>query len=210
MKLNLQPMWACAIAALLCSCAATSIKNTWKSPDCQAPVGKLAVLAVENRGLLRQGFENRLVKELAKAGASAVVTYDQLPLDQIKADKPAAAARFRASGAEALIILRLADSITAYQEVRSGNERYAGMVTGIDSTGWYDYFSVGLMDMSTAYGSMKQSVYLETALYDLKTEKRLWSGITKTVVTDNMDRVGEMDPLVAKIVAAMRKDGVIR
>jgi hypothetical protein len=66
------------------------------------------------------------------------------------------------------------------------------------------------MDMSSTYGSLKQTVYLETSLYNLKTEKRVWSGVTQTVVTENMDRVAEMDPLIEKILAAMRKDGVIR
>jgi hypothetical protein len=83
------------------------------------------------------------------------------------------------------------------------------VLSGINSVGWYDYYSVGFMDMSSTYGSLKQTVYLETGLYDLNTEKCLWSGLTQTVVKENMDRVAEMDPLVEKLVAAMRKDGMI-
>jgi hypothetical protein len=204
------PLAWCALATLLCSCAATSLKKTWKAPECQQPVGKIAVLTIEERGLVRQGFENRFVAQLTKAGGAAVVTYDLLTLAEIKQDKRAAADRFRASGAEAVLILRLVDMSSSYRESRAGNERYASMVTGINSMGWYDYYSVGFMDMSSTYGSLKQTVYLETSLYDLKTEKRLWSGLTETVVRENMDRVGEMDPLVEKFVVAMQKDGVIR
>jgi len=200
----------CALAILLCSCAATSLKKTWKAPDCQQPVGKIAVLAIDDRGLVRQGFENRFVAQLTKAGAAAVVTYDLLTLAEIKQDKGAAAERFRASGAEAILILRLKDISSSYRESRAGNERYVPVLTGVDSMGWYDYYSVGFMDMSSTYGTLKQTVYLETSLYDLKTEKRLWSGLTETVVRENMDRVAEMDPLVEKFIAAMLKDGVIR
>ena len=204
------PLYLCALATLLCSCAATSVKQTWKSPNCTQPVGKLAVLTIENRGLLRQGFENRFVAQLTKAGASALVTYDLLSLPEIKADKRAAAERFRASGAEAILILRLMDVASYYRESRAGNERYAAVVTGFNDVGWYDYYSVAFMDLSSTYGTLKQTVYLETSLYDLKTEKRVWSGVTQTVLTENMDRVAEMDPLVEKIIAVMRKDGVIR
>ena len=130
-------------------------------------------------GLVRQGFENRFVAQLTKAGASAVVTYDLLSLAEIKQDKRAAAERFRASGAEAVLILRLVDTSSSYRESRAGNERYVPVLTGVDSVGWYDYYSVGFMDMSSTYGSLKQTVYLETSLYDLKTEKRLWSGLTR-------------------------------
>ena len=168
------------------------------------------MLTIENRGLLRQGFENRFVAQLTKAGASALVTYDLLSLPEIKADKRAAAERFRASGAEAILILRLMDVASYYRESRAGNERYAAVVTGFNDVGWYDYYSVAFMDLSSTYGTLKQTVYLETSLYDLKTEKRVWSGVTQTVLTENMDRVAEMDPLVEKIIAAMRKDGVIR
>lgn len=204
------PFSLCALAALLCSCAATSVKQTWKAPECQQPVGKIAVLTIEERELLRQGFENRFVAQLKKAGASALVTYDLLSLPEIKKDKRAAADRFRASGAEIILILRLVDVGTSYRESRAGSERYSPVLTGINSVGWHDYYSVGFADMSSTYGSLKQTVYLETSLYDLNTEKRLWSGITQTVVKEDMDRVAEMDPLVGKIVAAMRKDGVVR
>jgi hypothetical protein len=200
----------CALAALLCSCAATSVKKTWKAPDCLQSVGKVAVLTIEDRGLLRQGFENRFVAQLTKAGDSALVTYDLLSLPEIKADKAAAAQRLRTSGAEAILILRLVDVSSSYRESRAGSERYAAVVTGINNVGWYDYYDVAFLDMSSTYGTLKQTVYLETSLYDLKTQKRLWSGVTQTVVTENMDRVGEMNPLIEKIVAAMRKDGVIR
>ena len=87
--------------------------------------------------------------------------------------------------------------------------RYAPVVTGLDTAGWYDYYSVAFMGLSATYGSSRDTLFLEASLHDLKTEKRLWSALTKTVLTDNMDRIAEMDPLVEKIVAAMRKDGVV-
>ena len=212
--MKLRPLALYSLALLLCSCAATSVKTTSKSPDSRGPVGKIAVLAIDHRREVRQGFENRFVSQLASGGAAAVKTFDQLSLAQIKADKVAAAERFRTSGAEALLIVRLADRSSTYREIRPGHERYAPVTTGYgsgyDYMGWYDYYSVGFMDMSPTYGSLKEKVFLETSLYDLNTEKRLWSAVTQTVVTEEMDRVAEMDPLVEKIVAAMRKDGVIR
>lgn len=209
MNTKIRPLFLCALAVLLCSCAATSVKTTWKSPDCHGPVGKLAVLAIEERGLLRQGFENRFVEQLTKASAGAAPTYDLLPLAQIKQDKRGSAARLDASGAKALLILRLLDKTSTYREIQPGGERYVPVITGWDTMGWYDYCNVGLMDMSSTYGTLKENVYLETSVYDLKTEKRLWSVMTRTVVTENMDRIAEMDPLIEKIVAAMKKDGVI-
>ncbi len=210
MNIQLRPLALCALTALLCSCAATSVKKTWKSPDYQgAPITKLAVLTVDDRGLLRQGFENRFVAQLSKGGATAIPTFDLLSLPDINRDKPAAAERLRAAGCQALVILRLRDIASSYREVRPGGERYAEFLSGFETGPWYDYYSVAYMNMSPTYGYLTQKVYLETSLFDLKTAKRLWAGLTETVVTENMDRVAEMDPIVAKVVAAMRKDGLI-
>jgi hypothetical protein len=207
MKTKLGFLSLCAHAVLLCSCAATSFKKTWKAPNFQRPVGKIAVVAIteRGRGLLRQGFENRFVTQLTKAGSSAVATFDQLSLPDIKNDKRAAADRFRANGAKALLIVRLAGTSSSYNEVQLGGS--ASTFGSYDQVGWYDYYSGGFM--SPTYGSLKENVDIETSLFDMETEKRIWFGITRTVLKENMDRVEEMDPLVEKIVAAMRKDGVI-
>lgn len=199
----------CVLSALLCSCASTSIKNTWKTPDGRIPVTNIAVLTVEERGLLRQGFENRFHQQLAAAGARPQTTYELFSLAQIKADKRAAGERLLSSGAEAVLILRLVDKTSAYREYQPGRERYAPVVTGFDTMGWYDYYSVAFIGLGATYGSSRATVFLETSLHDLKTEKRLWSALTQTVVTEGMDRVAEMDPLIEKIVAAMKRDGVI-
>jgi hypothetical protein len=167
------------------------------------------VLAITDRGLLRQGFENRLANELGKDGVTTTTTFNLMSLQEINANKPAAAERLRSAGAEALITMRLVDSSTYYREFRVGPEHYADYVSGIDSGPWYDYYSVAFMDMSPTYASSKQTVYLETVLFDLKSAKRVWSGLTQTVLTDTMDRVAEMDPIVQKAVAAMRQDGMI-
>jgi hypothetical protein len=208
--MHLKPLVLSALAALLCSCAATSVKKTWKSPAYQGgPVTKLAVLTIDDRGSLRKGFENRFVASLNKPGTTAITTFDLLSLNEINQDKPAAAARLRSAGAEVVLTLRLVDAASSYREVQPGGERYAAVTTGIESYGWYDYYSLAFANMSPTYGSLKMNIFLETTLFDLKTGARLWSGVTETVITERMDRVSEMDPIVAKAVAAMRKDGMV-
>lgn len=206
---HLRPL-TLALSLLLCSCAATSVKKTWKSPAYNGgPLTKLAVLAIDERGDVRQALENRLVAQIQKQGASAIPSHDLLSLSEINQDKPAAAARLRAAGAEAVLIMRLVDVATSYRESRPSPERYAQVITGFEPGNWYDYYSVAYMDLSPTYGNLKQKVYLESSVFDLATAKRLWSGMTLTVVGETMDRVAEADVLVAKVVAAMRKDGML-
>jgi hypothetical protein len=160
--------------------------------------------------MVRRGLENRFVTQLTQAGASAMTTIDLLSLQEIKDDKPAAAERFRAAGAQALLILRLADKSSSASELRPGQEHWAPIATGFVDTGWYGFYEGGFMSMDPTYLTVKEKVYIEASLYDLGNQKPLWSAVSKTVVRENMDKVAEMDPLVAKFVAAMRKDGVVR
>jgi hypothetical protein len=169
----------------------------------------VAVLTIDNRGSLRKGFENRFVASLNEHGSAAITTFDLLSLPEINQDKPAAALRLRSAGAEVVLTLRLVDAASSYHEVQPGGERYAAVTTGFETYGWYDYYSVAFASLSPTYGSLKMRIYLETTLFDLKTGERLWSGLTETVITEKMDRVSEMDPIVAKAVAAMRKDGMV-
>ena len=200
----------CLLALLLCSCTGTFLKQTWKAPDYHSgPVGKIAALAVDNRGDIRQGFENRFVKQLRKRGEDAMTTYDILSLPEIQKDKPAAAARLQQDGAQAVLMLRLVNMSSTVGESR-GRETYLPTLSGFETMGFYDYYSVSFMRIDTSYGSLKQRVYLETALFDLKTGKRVWAALTETIVTDTMDRIPQVDAIVSKAVGAMHKDGMIR
>jgi len=200
----------CALAVFLCSCAATSVQKTWKSSDAQKPQGKVAVFALAERGIVRQGFENRFVNELGKTGVQSVTTFEQFSANQARLDKAAAAKRLRDAGAQAVLVIKPVDATMSYREIQPGGESYRGAITGVENYGWYDYYSVGFLSWSPTYGSLKQTLFLESILFDLNTEKRLWSGVTRTVFNENDDKVAEMDPIVSKIVAAMRKDGVIQ
>lgn len=200
----------CALA-LLCSCAGTKIKQTWKSPGYDGgAVGEVAVLGVVDRGLLRQGIENRFVRQLGEGQQPALTTFDLFTLPEAKENKDAAAERLRAAGAEAVLIVRLADSALDYREMRVGPERYAGVTTGFESWGWYDYYTMAFVDLSTTYTSTKEKVYVDVSLFDLKTEKRLWSAITKSVLDYDTDGLAELDALVGIVVTRMRADGLVR
>ncbi len=195
----------------LCGCANTSIKQSWKSPAYHdGPLQKIAVVAVDERGLVRQGFENRFERDLRASRQEAAATHELLSLPEIKADKNAAAARLRGTGATAVLIVRLIDQTTYGREVQATHERWVPTVTGYDNYGWYDCYSVAYMNLGVTWGSSKQKVYLDSSLFDLKSGQRLWSALTLTSLKEETDRLAEVDSLVDKVVAAMRKDGLAR
>ncbi len=211
MKHKIRHLALAAFALCLCGCASNSIKQTWKSPACQpGQVQKIAVLAVEDRGMVRQGLENRFVRELRGCGQDAMATHELLSLSEIKAGKEAAAARLSAAGANAVLIIRLVDQTTYSRGIQATPQYWLSTVNGYDSFGWYDCYSVAFMDMGVVWGSLKQDLYLDSSLFDLKTGQRLWSALTLTVLKENADRLEVADSLAAKVVGALRKDVLVR
>jgi hypothetical protein len=203
--------FALAGALVLSGCSSTSIKTTWKSPAAPSgPVKKVAVLAVADQGLVRGGFENRFTKQLAAQGQAAFTTYETLPLTEIKTNKEGAAAILRQAGADSVLILRLVDSSTRVAETRHAGSLYAFMPSDTDTAGWYDFYSVALNDMGVIRDSVRHQVFLETSLFDLTTGKRLWSCATDTILKEDVDRLEVADAFVAKVVGALRKDGLVR
>jgi hypothetical protein len=84
-------------------------------------------------------------------------------------------------------------------------------VTGSEtSVAGYDYYTVAFTDMGTVWSNTRMYVDLDTSLFDLNNGQRLWSCHTLTVLKEETDRLAEVDALVAKIIAALRKDGLVR
>jgi hypothetical protein len=211
MKANIQFLAVVASALCLGGCAASSVKQVWKSPAYQGgAVQKVAVVAVEERGMVRQAFENRFVNQFRALGQNADPTHELMGLREIKASKEAAAARFREAGADSVLLVRLVDQTTYAHQAQATPALFVPTTTGFSSYGWYDYYEVAFVDMGTVWNSARQYVYLDTVLFDLKTGQRIWSALTLTVLKEDMDRLEEADALVAKIVAALRRDGMIR
>lgn len=214
MKHTIQLLTAAVVAWCLGGCAApNSIVKTWKSPSPPGgPVQKVAVIGVDDRALVREGFENRFVRILRAENQGAMVTYDLLNLGEINADKKIAKTRLAAAGADAILIIQLTD--------RTTNDRLVGprpaieaenLLTGATGTdGWEIYYSDTYIKMGTTWSRDSTTLYLNSGLHDLKTGRMLWSAVTKSVVKDNVDRLVVTEELVAMVVKAMRQDGVVK
>ena len=210
MKQQIQGLGIAVCAIWLCGCASTSVKQSWKSPAYQSgQVQKIAVIAVDERGLVRQGFENRLVTDIRDHGQGAITTFNLIGLPEIKADKEVAATQLRAAGADSVFVMRLVDQVTYEHQVQATPAVYLPTIDGYAGYGWYDCYSVAFMNMGVVWSDATREIYLDSSLFDLKTGKRIWSAVTKTTLKETSDRLALVDSLVAKVVDAMHKDGLV-
>lgn len=206
---------AAGLAALFLfsGCASTAVKDTWKLPGYQGgPPQKVAVVADEDRMMVRTALENRFVNQLAWDGQPTIGTAAEFPdLAEARKNKEATIAKLRTDGVDAILITRLVGQ-TAYQakaqQTFSGH--YVGVTVTPDSGDWDTSIGSYSTYSSAPRSDDRSHMLLDTSLYDLKSGQRIWSCITETTILETDDKLEIADEFVAKVVAAMHKDGMVR
>ena len=198
---------------LLSSCASTSVKSTWKSPDYNGETPKkIAVVADEDRAMVRVALENRFVNQLCAASQPAFATATSFPdLSAARKNKEATITQLRAAGADAIMITRLV-SKSAY--MAKAQQKFIGQYVALTVTpgseGWDTSIGTFSDFQSGPRSDDRSYLLLDTSLFDLNTGKRIWGCITETAIKDTDDRLEIADDFVAKVVGIMRQEGMIR
>ena len=168
--------YAICLGVLTVSCGGvtrTQLKRKWVDESRRGkPVSSILVIGLTDDKTARTAFEDRFVSRLQRAGVKAVSSTDAIaiPPDQ-KLEKETILKAVNEYGNDAVIITHIVGVGEKEVHVR---ERKA----------YQDFFG----DYSSAHSDAKRragqhtftKVRLETNLYDVKTEKPLWSGQSKT------------------------------
>ena len=169
------------LAFFSASCASTRITDVWKSEDYQGKAEKIVVIMAAKSPESRELFENRFVAELQARGNNAMQSYRIASIDELP-DKKFMKARARDAGADTVLISRLVNLKTIESYVPG--QRY---VIPSAYYGWGPYYTVVFADYG--YTADTRIVYIETNLFDIKTEKLIWSAHSKTERTEGQQQL---------------------
>jgi hypothetical protein len=204
---------AAGVAMLLAGCATTSFTSVWKAPDAQPLQFKagdkvVAMVVADSTGLRRSGEAN-LADELDKRGLKGIPAYTLISDSDVK-DEAKAKAAIEASGAVGVILMR---PMGKEQKVSStpsmyygasyyGAPHYGGMWGG----GYYGYgWGGGIYDP----GTIRTDTYvsIETVIYDLRQNKLVWAGQTKTMNPSDVE--GFVTELATAVSKELRESGMV-
>src|SRR6185436_6602387 len=164
------------IAMLLSSCASTKVTADWRDNAYTGKPRKTLVLLATARPTLKRLFEDEFTRQLKARGVEAVPDYSLDPMNRPLVDKEEIAAAVEKIQADAFFITRLVDR-------KSYETYYPGSVytTPAGRYGWRDYRA------TPGYTVQEDILYVETQLYDVKTEQLIWSVMTETRVGSSME-----------------------
>ncbi len=202
MKTRMILCWCLVIiASFVCaSCATTTITAVWRGESYKGPVRKIAVIGVSNKPVIRNLFEDEFVRELKVRGTDAMASYTILTFDQL-ADKETVQSRIRELGADAVLMTRMVDRKTVQTYI-------PGQVYVMPNYyyGWSGYY--GNVFVTPGFTVQDEYAFLETNVYDLKTEQLVWSARSETWMPDSDQEL--IKSFIGVIISRLSADEVIK
>lgn len=196
-----------ALALAMAACASTQFRSTWKASDA-GPLNlagqKVAALVISPDEGNRLGAEGELARELTARGVQGIPAYNLIPPNESR-DKEKAKALFAAAGITGVVAMRVVgkeQEITSSPGMGWGAPYYGSFWGG----GYYGYGWGAVYD--PGYLRTDTIVSVETLVYDMKADKLLWAGRSRTTNPSKVNTL--IKELVAGAADEMKKQGLVR
>jgi hypothetical protein len=180
---------------VLSACSTVSVTNQWRDPSWPGPpASSVVVVGISRSDTMRRVFEDTFSQQLRAAGVQAAASYTQIPPGTTGAVK--LRDLVKASGAGAVLVTRV-QRVEQRINVTPSGPMYGGFY------GWYGGAWAATPDV-TQYNV----VTLETSVWDVASEKLIWTVTTEAVGTNDIPKATTQ--LAETLIPKLRADGVLR
>ena len=165
----------------LAGCATTDKTSEWRDPAYTGDkLNDILVIGVSKQVSVRRTFESNLVVELQKRNVNAVPSTSFMDMET-KIDHETVKAAIADKKIDAVLVTHLV-----------GVEKKQTYVapTPVMASGYYGYYSMAYnRSLDPGYYEQYEVMKLETSLYDVNTEKLVWSMGSDTMDSGSNDKV---------------------
>ncbi len=192
-------VYAVFSGVLIISCAGTKLTHTWVDEAHRGnPVSDILVIGLtyKDNEEVRRSFEDSFVRHLRAAGIEAISSVDAISIPaNMKLEKEEILKAVNKFNNDAVIITHLVD-----KESKDSYSRDLG------SRGFYGYYGHAY-SRSSGYSRTRTTVLLATNLYDVKTEKLIWSGKSETLNPDSTKQM--IDDVIKEVIKDLQKNNLL-
>jgi hypothetical protein len=185
---------------LIISCAGTELTHTQVDEGYKGkPVSDILVIAITGNEDTRRSYEREFVAQLGSAGVEAISSEDAIPMPaDLKMKKEMILNAVNQFENDAVIITHLIDKEEKEVYTRGGQ---------VDR-GYYGYYHRRFSyARDPSYSSTSKTLRLNTNLYDVKTEKLIWSGQSKTLSKDSKYQI--INDVIKVVINDLQKNKLI-
>jgi hypothetical protein len=171
------------LVALCTGCSNTELEGSWKSPRFNGPkFTSFVVLGVTRETTLRHVAEDAFVDQLALRGVRAVPSYKILPSDPEPLPREQVEQAVKQQVVQGAIVARVS-------KVEKQTSSSGGMASYGSNLGFAGQYQQGWGGSYAGGGSSYEYevVTVDVELYDVKSGDLVWSGVTRTFDTSNLE-----------------------
>ncbi len=204
--------YLCAGLLLVGACGtSTMITSSWRKPAATANnYDNIFIAALTSNIPAKQRVEEGLKQILEQKGLKVEKSTDVFPPDfsnQTGQKHELILSRIRSTGADGILTIALLKQETETHWVPGSGYWNPGVRFGYYNTFWGYYNNWYPQIYSPGYYDEQKVYYLETNLYNARTEQLIWAAQSKTYDPVNLDSF--LKGYVQSIVDQMKKDGLI-
>ncbi|MCJ7542787.1 MAG: hypothetical protein MUO88_24320 [Desulfobacterales bacterium] len=187
---------------LIISCAGTEFTHKQVNETYTGkPVSNILVIAITGNEDSRRSFERKFVVQLKSAGIEAISSEDAIPMPaDLELKKEAIINAVNQFKNAAVIITHLIDKKEKEVFTRGG-EAHGGYY------GFYHSRYTGSYARDPGYSNTSKTIRLETNLYDVKTEKLIWSGLSKKISKNSKDQI--IHDVIRVVINDLQKNNLL-
>jgi hypothetical protein len=196
------------VIGLLVSCSPSShITGSWINPKESASYDDIMVVGMSSSVEAKSTVENDLAAALTARNIKVTRSLDVFPPNFGKdLTKDEMLSKIRQKGSDAILTVTLIDKTTE-SRYTPGTMAYAPMPMYYQFWGYYNYWYPTMYN-NPGYYVQDRVYYLETNLYDARSEDLVWSAQSETY--NPKDLSGFSQTLANQIVNKLEKDGLLR
>ena len=204
--MKIKVILATAVIALLTACApSTKLVKTWSDPSLNGdtkPFKKVLVIAQLKDDSSRRIAEDKIVA--TSPNGNFIASYSYLKPGQD--DQKLVVDDLLKEGIEGIILMRLTD-IEKTTDYVQGTSYYGGWGYGHGYYGGYGWGYGGGYYGTPGYYEQNKTYYVETNIFDVKSNKLLWSGTTSTL---NPSKANDsLDEIIIAVKTELNNKGLI-
>jgi len=184
---------------LFTGCLVTKVTSTWKDPSYQGSPKKILVYAVLKSPMLRRIMEDEFVAHFKYRGINAVPGYRVFPGEELVM-KEVLKEKLNAEGFDTLLLSRVTGTRTEPASGQTYQPSYYGSYQGYYSSGYSEAYS-------SSYGAEDYYATTETSLFDVASEKMIWSGAGDTWINDKEQKM--IKDYVSLMMGAIRESKLV-
>lgn len=195
--------WVCFICIFfITACSGKGTKLTETNLDAEfkgKSVSNILVIAIADKHKVRVAFENKFVQQLKAAGVNAVSSAATISMPpDLKLKKEDILDVVKKYNNDAVMV-------TFLQSVKDKDVRTRDAVS---RTSFYSYYGIAFGYAGQPnYSSTNTNVFLETRLFDVKTEQLMWTGNSQSLKIESVNKL--IHDVVTVVITELQKNKLI-